>query len=130
MNRRLRQRPPKHTFADRSDVAFASHHWPTWGRERIVEFLGLQRDLYAYLHDQTLRQLNQGYTGIEIAENFAMPPALERAWHTHGYYGSVSHNVKAVYQRYMGWFDGNPGRLWQHPTATSVHRRAQRPRRC
>jgi len=103
------------TFADRTDVAFASHHWPTWGRERIVEFLGLQRDLYAYLHDQTLRQLNQGFTGIEIAENFAMPPALEQAWHTHGYYGSVSHNVKAVYQRYMGWFDGNPGRLWQHP---------------
>ena len=102
-------------FADRVDVAFASHHWPTWGRDRIVEYLSLQRDLYAYLHDQTLRLLNQGYTGIEIAENFAMPPALERAWHTHGYYGSVSHNVKAVYQRYMGWFDGNPGRLWQHP---------------
>ena len=107
------------TFADRTDVAFASHHWPTWGREHIVEFLGLQRDLYAYLHDQTLRQLNQGYTGIEIAENFAMPPALQRAWHTHGYYGSVSHNVKAVYQRYMGWFDGNPGRLWQHPPEVS-----------
>ncbi|MDA0251146.1 MAG: MBL fold metallo-hydrolase [Actinomycetota bacterium] len=103
------------TFADRTDVVFASHHWPTWGRERIVEYLSLQRDLYAYLHDQTLRQLNQGYTGIEIAESFAMPPALERAWHTHGYYGSVNHNVKAVYQRYMGWFDGNPGRLWPHP---------------
>ena len=103
------------TFADRSDVVFASHHWPTWGKERIVEFLSLQRDLYAYLHDQTLRQLNQGYTGIEIAENFQMPPQLEKAWHTHGYYGSVSHNVKAVYQRYMGWFDGNPGRLWAHP---------------
>ncbi|MBI5339042.1 MAG: MBL fold metallo-hydrolase [Mycolicibacterium rufum] len=103
------------TFADRADVVFASHHWPTWGKERIVEFLSLQRDLYAYLHDQTLRQLNQGYTGIEIAETFAMPPALERAWHAHGYYGSVSHNVKAVYQRYMGWFDGNPGRLWPHP---------------
>ena len=102
-------------FADRTDVVFASHHWPTWGRERIVEYLSLQRDLYAYLHDQTLRQLNQGYTGIEIAESFAMPPALERAWHTHGYYGSVNHNVKAVYQRYMGWFDGNPGRLWPHP---------------
>lgn len=103
------------SFADRTDVVFASHHWPTWGRERIVEFLSLQRDLYAYLHDQTLRLLNQGYTGIEIAEDFDMPPALEKAWHTHGYYGSVSHNVKAVYQRYMGWFDGNPGRLWQHP---------------
>jgi alkyl sulfatase BDS1-like metallo-beta-lactamase superfamily hydrolase len=71
--------------------------------------------MYAYLHDQTLRMLNQGYTGVEIAETFEMPPALERAWHTHGYYGSVSHNVKAVYQRYMGWFDGNPGRLWPHP---------------
>ena len=96
------------TFADRADVVFASHHWPTWGKDRIVEFLSLQRDLYAYLHDQTLRQLNQGFTGIEIAERFQMPPALEKAWHAHGYYGSVNHNVKAVYQRYMGWFDGNP----------------------
>ena len=103
------------TFCDRTDVVFASHHWPTWGRDGIVEFLSLQRDMYAYLHDQTLRQLNQGYTGIEIAEQFRMPPALEKAWHTHGYYGSVNHNVKAVYQRYMGWFDGNPARLWQHP---------------
>ena len=102
-------------FGERSDVVFASHHWPTWDKDRIVEFLSLQRDLYAYLHDQTLRQLNQGYTGIEIAESFQMPPRLEKAWHTHGYYGSVSHNVKAVYQRYMGWFDGNPGRLWAHP---------------
>jgi alkyl sulfatase BDS1-like metallo-beta-lactamase superfamily hydrolase len=102
-------------FTDRADVVFASHHWPTWGRERVVEFLALQRDLYAYLHDQTLRLLNQGHTGAEIAESMQMPPALERAWHTHGYYGSVSHNVKAVYQRYMGWFDGNPARLWPHP---------------
>ena len=103
------------TFADRADVVFASHHWPTWGRAHIVEFMSLQRDMYAYLHDQTLRLLNQGYTGVEIAEMFQMPPALDKAWHTHGYYGSVSHNVKAVYQRYMGWFDGNPGRLWPHP---------------
>ena len=104
-----------HTFTDRADVVFASHHWPIWGKDRIVEFLSLQRDLYAYLHDQTLRLLNQGYTGAEIADQFQMPPALEKAWHTHGYYGSVSHNVRAVYQRYMGWFDGNPGRLWPHP---------------
>jgi alkyl sulfatase BDS1-like metallo-beta-lactamase superfamily hydrolase len=103
------------TFADRTDVVFASHHWPTWGPDRIVDFLSLQRDLYAYLHDQTLRLLNQGYTGVEIAEQFQLPPALEKAWHAHGYYGSVNHNVKAVYQRYMGWFDGNPGRLWPHP---------------
>ena len=102
-------------FTDNVDVAFASHHWPTWGRERVIEFLFTQRDLYAYLHDQTLRLLNQGYTGAEIAEQFQMPPVLENAWHTHGYYGSVSHNVKAIYQRYMGWFDGNPARLWPHP---------------
>jgi linear primary-alkylsulfatase len=110
------------TFADRADVVFASHHWPTWGRERIVEFLALQRDLYAYLHDQTLRLLNQGHTGSEIAEMFQMPPALEKAWHAHGYYGSVSHNVKAIYQRYMGWFDGNPARLWSHPPEASAAR--------
>ena len=103
------------TFTDRTDVVFASHHWPTWGRERVVEFLSLQRDLYAYLHDQTLRLLNQGHTGAEIAEIFQMPTALDKAWHTHGYYGSVSHNVKAIYQRYMGWFDGNPARLWPYP---------------
>jgi alkyl sulfatase BDS1-like metallo-beta-lactamase superfamily hydrolase len=109
-------------FADKTDVVFASHHWPTWGRERIVEFLSLQRDLYAYLHDQTLRLLNQGHTGIEIAEQFRLPPALENAWHAHGYYGSVNHNVKAVYQRYMGWFDGNPGRLWAHPPAALATR--------
>jgi alkyl sulfatase BDS1-like metallo-beta-lactamase superfamily hydrolase len=103
------------TFTDRTDVVFASHHWPTWGRERVVEFLSVQRDLYAYLHDQTLRLLNQGHTGVEIAEMLEMPPALDKAWHTHGYYGSVSHNIKAIYQRYMGWFDGNPARLWPHP---------------
>jgi alkyl sulfatase BDS1-like metallo-beta-lactamase superfamily hydrolase len=98
-----------------ADVLFACHHWPTWGTERIVDFLSEQRDLYAYIHDQTLRMMNQGFTGPEIAERFELPPSLERAWNCRGYYGSVSHNVKAVYQRYMGWFDGNPAHLWQHP---------------
>jgi alkyl sulfatase BDS1-like metallo-beta-lactamase superfamily hydrolase len=102
-------------FGHRSDVVFASHHWPTWGADRVRHFLGVQRDLYGYLHDQTLRLLNQGYQGAEIAKMIQMPPALEREWSTHGYYGSVSHNVKAIYQRYMGWFDGNPARLWPHP---------------
>jgi alkyl sulfatase BDS1-like metallo-beta-lactamase superfamily hydrolase len=109
-------------FAGRSDVVFASHHWPTWGTENIVEFLGLQRDLYAYLHDQTLRLLNQGYTGPEIAEMIELPPALQQAWSAHGYYGSVSHNVKAIYQRYLGWYDGNPARLWQHPPQERAER--------
>ncbi|WP_438023062.1 alkyl/aryl-sulfatase [Sorangium sp. So ce233] len=103
------------TFGDRADVVFASHHWPTWGRAEVIEYLGLQRDLYAYLHDQTVRMINRGLTGAEIAEQIALPPALENAWHARGYYGSVSHNVKAVYQRYMGWFDGNPAQLWPHP---------------
>lgn len=109
-------------FVDSSDVAFASHHWPVWGRDRVLTFLSEQRDLYAYLHDQTLRMLNQGMTGLEIAEEIVMPPALERAWHTHGYYGSVSHNTKAIYQRYLGWFDGNPAHLWEHPPAESARR--------
>ncbi|WP_072690215.1 alkyl/aryl-sulfatase [Rhodococcus marinonascens] len=104
------------------DVAFASHHWPTWGRDRVVTYLSQQRDLYQYLHDQTLRMLNTGMTGIEIAEDFPLPPALESAWHARGYYGSVSHNVKAIYQRYMGWFDGNPSSLWQHPPEDAATR--------
>ncbi|NUS27130.1 MAG: MBL fold metallo-hydrolase [Streptomyces sp.] len=102
-------------FTDGAEVVFASHHWPVWGRERIVAFLTGQRDLYGYLHDQTLRMMNSGHTGIEIAEEIQLPPALREAWHARGYYGSVSHGVKAIYQRYMGWFDGNPAHLWQHP---------------
>jgi alkyl sulfatase BDS1-like metallo-beta-lactamase superfamily hydrolase len=102
-------------FADKSDVVFASHHWPTWGQRELTAFLTQQRDLYAYLHDQTLRLLNQGYTGTEIAELIELPPALGRAWHARGYYGSVSHNVKAIYQHYLGWFDGNPAHLWELP---------------
>ena len=109
-------------FGDRTDVVFASHHWPTWDHDRVVEYLALQRDLYTYLHDQTLRMLNQGMVGAEIAEVMRMPPALEQAWHTRGYYGSVSHNVKAIYQRYMGWYDGNPAHLWQHPPVEAAAR--------
>ncbi|MFF5084487.1 alkyl/aryl-sulfatase [Actinoplanes sp. NPDC000266] len=109
-------------FGGRADVAFASHHWPTWGRERIATFVSQQRDLYAYLHDQTLRMLNQGLTGAEIAEVIELPPELDGAWHTRGYYGSVSHNVKAIYQRYLGWFDGNPAHLWEHPPVESARR--------
>jgi alkyl sulfatase BDS1-like metallo-beta-lactamase superfamily hydrolase len=112
-------------FLDGTDVAFASHHWPTWGRDNIATFLTEQRDLYAYLHDQTLRLINQGYTGAEVAEVIEAPPGLEAAWHTHGYYGSVSHNVKAIYQRYLGWYDGNPAHLWQHPPQAAAQRYAR-----
>ena len=109
-------------FGDEVEIAFASHHWPTWGNERVVRFLSEQRDLYAYLHDQTLRLLNKGLTGPEIAEQLELPPALVNAWNARGYYGSVSHNVKAIYQRYLGWFDGNPAHLWEHPPVEKAKR--------
>jgi alkyl sulfatase BDS1-like metallo-beta-lactamase superfamily hydrolase len=109
-------------FGSAADVLFASHHWPTWGADRMRTFLSEQRDMYAYLHDQTLRLANQGHTGSEIAELIELPPALATAWHTRGYYGSVSHNVKAVYQRYLGWYDGHPASLWEHPPTESARR--------
>ncbi|HEY6732115.1 MAG TPA: alkyl sulfatase dimerization domain-containing protein [Solirubrobacterales bacterium] len=109
-------------FGDRSDALFAGHHWPRWGSERIIDYLQKQRDLYAYLHDQTLRLLNRGLTGREIAAELELPPELAAEWHCRGYYGSVSHNVKAVYQRYMGWFDGNPAHLWEHTPVESAKR--------
>ncbi len=109
-------------FGDKADIAFASHHWPTWGRENWTAWLAGQRDMYAYMHDQTLRLTNQGFTGPEIAEQFEFPPALDKLWANRGYYGSTSHNVKAIYQRYMGWFDGNPAHLWEHPPAELAQR--------
>jgi alkyl sulfatase BDS1-like metallo-beta-lactamase superfamily hydrolase len=109
-------------FGGDAEVVFASHHWPTWGADRVVEFLSTQRDLYAYLHDQTVRMLNKGLVGPEIAEEIVLPPALENAWNARGYYGSVSHNVKAIYQRYLGWFDGNPAHLWEHPPVERAKR--------
>lgn len=109
-------------FGGDVEVVFASHHWPTWGKERVIDFLSIQRDLYAYLHDQTLRMLNKGLVGSEIAEQITLPPALENAWSTRGYYGSVSHNVKAIYQRYLGWFDGNPAHLWEHTPVEKAKR--------
>jgi alkyl sulfatase BDS1-like metallo-beta-lactamase superfamily hydrolase len=109
-------------FGARTDVLFAQHHWPTWGADNVDEFLRLQRDLYRYLHDQTMRRLNQGHTGAEIAETFELPADLANAWHCRGYYGSVSHNVKAIAQRYLGWFDGNPARLHALPPVEAALR--------
>lgn len=102
-------------FAGRYDVVFATHHWPTWGEADATAFLANQRDMYKYLHDETLRLANHGYTLLEIPELIELPPALFRAWYNRGYYGSINHNVKAIYQRYVGFFDGNPANL--HPLA-------------
>jgi alkyl sulfatase BDS1-like metallo-beta-lactamase superfamily hydrolase len=98
-------------FGRRSDVAFAQHHWPVWGTARVLEFLAAQRDLYKYLHDQTVRLMNHGYRAAEIAERLALPRSLAGVWHARGYYGTLSHNAKAVYQRYLGWYDANPANL-------------------
>jgi alkyl sulfatase BDS1-like metallo-beta-lactamase superfamily hydrolase len=109
-------------FGAESEVLFAGHNWPRWGNGEIVDFLEKQRDLYAYLHDQTLRLLNQGHTGSEIAELIELPPSLAEEWHCREFYGSISHNTKAIYQRYMGWFDGNPAHLWEHPPVERARR--------
>ena len=109
-------------FAERTDVLFASHHWPKWGEARARRFLGQQRDLYKFIHDQTLRLANHGLTPREIAERLRLPPTLEAEWHTRGYYGTLNHNAKAVYQRYLGWFDGNPANLHTHPPVEAGQR--------
>jgi alkyl sulfatase BDS1-like metallo-beta-lactamase superfamily hydrolase len=102
-------------FGRDAEVMFASHHWPRWGGAEIDVFLRKQRDLYKFIHDQTLRMANHGMNAPEIAEVLRLPPTLASEWYTRGFYGTVSHNAKAVYQRYLGWFDGNPAHLNPHP---------------
>jgi alkyl sulfatase BDS1-like metallo-beta-lactamase superfamily hydrolase len=93
------------------EVVFASHHWPVWGNARAIDYLEAQRDTYRYIHDQTLRLANEGYTPREIAEQLELPSTLRNRFANRGYYGTVRHNAKAVYQAYFGWFDGNPANL-------------------
>ena len=104
-------------FGDRVEVSFASHHWPRWGHDDVVGYLRLQRDLYRWMHDQTMRFANHGETPLEIAEALRLPPEFAAESHTTGYYGHLAHNVKAVYQRYLSWYDGNPANLWRLPPA-------------
>jgi alkyl sulfatase BDS1-like metallo-beta-lactamase superfamily hydrolase len=112
-------------FGERTDVMFAQHHWPRWGNERIVDHLARHRDMYRYLHDQTLRLANRGFTPTEIAAEVTLPPSLARSWSCRGYYGTVSHNVRAVYQRYLGFFDGNPAHLDPLPPQDAARRYVQ-----
>ena len=105
-------------YLDGIDVSFASHHWPRWGQDEIRVYLENQRDLYRCIHDQTMRLANLGHTMNEIAEEIALPPHLSNQFYNRDYYGTVRHNAKAVYQRYLGWFDANPAHLNPHtPTA-------------
>jgi alkyl sulfatase BDS1-like metallo-beta-lactamase superfamily hydrolase len=98
-------------WGGRADAMCGQHHWPVWGRERIDTMIRQQRDLYKFTHDQTIRLMNHGLTASEIAETIRLPLSLEGAWHTRGYYGHVRHNVKAIYQKYLGWYDANPVHL-------------------
>ena len=102
-------------FGDRTELMFASHHWPRWGSEDVLHYLTLQRDLYRWMHDQTMRHANAGLVPTEIAEAMELPPEFRAESHTVGYYGSLIHNVKAVYQRYLSWYDGNPTHLHALP---------------
>ena len=109
-------------FGQRSEVMIAQHHWPKWGAANIDAMLRRQRDVYRFIHDQSVRLLNQGYTPREIAAQLRLPPSLDQEWSVRGYYGTVSHNSKAVYQKYLGWYDANPANLNPLPPAESAQR--------
>jgi alkyl sulfatase BDS1-like metallo-beta-lactamase superfamily hydrolase len=109
-------------FGAQTKVLFTSHNWPRWGQEDAVEFLGLQRDLYKWMHDQTMRLANQGLVPTEIANTLKLPDDFLAQEHTHGYYGDLVHNSKAVYQRYLSWYDGNPANLNKLPPVDAGQR--------
>jgi alkyl sulfatase BDS1-like metallo-beta-lactamase superfamily hydrolase len=112
-------------YGSRTDAVIAQHHWPMWGNERIVAFLAKQRDLYKFIHDQTVRLLNHGLTPTEIAEKLQLPASLAGEWSARGYYGTLSHNAKAVYQFYLGWYDANPADLNPLPRAEAAHKQVE-----
>jgi alkyl sulfatase BDS1-like metallo-beta-lactamase superfamily hydrolase len=98
-------------WGGKADAMCGQHHWPVWGSERIDTMIRQQRDLYKFAHDQTIRLMNHGLTASEIAEVIKLPASLDGAWHARGYYGHIRHNVKAIYQKYLGWYDANPVNL-------------------
>jgi alkyl sulfatase BDS1-like metallo-beta-lactamase superfamily hydrolase len=102
-------------WAAKTDVMYGMHHWPVWGSERTIEMLQKGRDAYRFINDQTLRLANHGHTPVEIAEELSLPEGLDKHWALRGYYGTVNHNVKATYVKYLGWFDGNPANLHTLP---------------
>ncbi|MGH8435848.1 MAG: alkyl/aryl-sulfatase [Pseudomonas sp.] len=102
-------------FGDKTEVRFQSHHWPQWGQAQIGDYLKKQRAIYKYTHDQSVRMLNLGMNAEEIAEAIKLPPELEAFWAGRGNYGTLKHNAKAVYQRYLGWYDANPANLDKLP---------------
>ena len=114
-----------HLFGGDADVLFTAHNWPRWQNDDVHEFLELQRDLYKWIHDQTMRLANKGFTPLEIAESLELPEEFARHEHTRGFYGSLVHNAKAVYQRYLSWYDGNPANLHKLPPSEVGQRYVQ-----
>jgi alkyl sulfatase BDS1-like metallo-beta-lactamase superfamily hydrolase len=106
-------------WSGKADAMCGQHHWPVWGVERIDTMIRQQRDLYKFAHDQTIRLMNHGLTATEIAETIKLPASLDGAWHARGYYGHIRHNVKAIYQKYLGWYDANPVHLDPLPPVES-----------
>ncbi|HUN97177.1 MAG TPA: alkyl sulfatase dimerization domain-containing protein, partial [Bradyrhizobium sp.] len=106
-------------WGGKADAMCGQHHWPVWGQDRIDTMIRQQRDLYKFAHDQTIRLMNHGLTASEIAEVIKLPAGLEGAWHARGYYGHIRHNVKAIYQKYLGWYDANPVNLDPLPPVES-----------
>lgn len=109
-------------WGDEVEVLLASHHWPRYGNEVIRQHLSHQRDAYKFIHDQSVRLMNLGQTPDEIADSLQLPPVLRNDWAVRGYYGTVKHNAKAVYDRYMGWYDGVPANLDRHPPVERARR--------
>lgn len=109
-------------FGDKVEVSFAQHHWPTWGNGRIRDLLVTHRDLYRYMHDETLRLANMGLTPMEIAEEIKLPSSLQKQFSARGYYGTLSHNVRGIYQHYLGWYDSNPAHLNPLPPVEAAKR--------
>ena len=109
-------------YGDRSDVLIAQHNWPVWGPEKIQDYLKKQRDAYKFVHDQTVRLMNHGYVAGEIAEAIKMPPSLAQEMSTHAFYGDLKNNIKAVYQRYLGYYDGNPVNLEALPPVPAAQK--------
>ncbi len=107
-------------YGDEVEVTFQSHNWPHWGNDVANEYMINTAAIYRFINDQTLTYINQGYTSDEISNMIKLPAPIEKNWYTRQYYGTLSHNSKAVYQRYMGWYDANPVNLDPLPPTESA----------
>jgi alkyl sulfatase BDS1-like metallo-beta-lactamase superfamily hydrolase len=102
-------------YGDKADVVFTAHNWPRFGNKKVIELLENQRDMYKYINDQTLNLMNKGYTMDEISNMIVLPKSLQKYWYTNGFYGQIYMDVKATYQKYLGFYDADPINLQRLP---------------